>query len=34
MRAARTLATEGRFDGFEGAASGKELNGLFSSTGK
>jgi 2-methylisocitrate lyase-like PEP mutase family enzyme len=34
MRAARTLATEGRFDGFEGAASGKELNGLFSSTWK
>ena len=29
MRAARTLASEGRFDGFEGAASGKELNGLF-----
>jgi 2-methylisocitrate lyase-like PEP mutase family enzyme len=29
MRAARTLATEGRFDGFAGAASGDELNKLF-----
>jgi 2-methylisocitrate lyase-like PEP mutase family enzyme len=29
MRAARTLADEGRFDGFAGAASGKELNELF-----
>jgi 2-methylisocitrate lyase-like PEP mutase family enzyme len=31
MRAARTLATEGRFDGLAGAASGKELNGIFAS---
>jgi len=29
MRAARMLASEGRFDGFSGAASGKELNELF-----
>ncbi len=29
MRAARTLASDGRFDGFAAAASGKELNGLF-----
>jgi hypothetical protein len=29
MRAARGLATEGRFDGFASAASGKELNELF-----
>jgi hypothetical protein len=29
MRAARMLAAEGRFDGFSGAASGKELNELF-----
>ena len=26
----RAIASEGRFDGFAGAASGKELNGLFS----
>ena len=29
LGAARKLATEGRFDGFAGAASGKELNSLF-----
>ena len=29
MRAARTLAQQGRFDGFEDAASGAELNALF-----
>jgi len=29
MRAARMIATEGRFDGFAGAASGAELNALF-----
>ena len=29
MRAARTIAEEGRFDGFEGAAPGAELNALF-----
>ncbi len=29
MRAARDLAEQGRFDGFAGAASGAELNGLF-----
>jgi len=29
MRAARGMATDGRFDGFAGAASGKELNDLF-----
>ncbi|KQP12225.1 oxaloacetate decarboxylase [Pseudorhodoferax sp. Leaf267] len=29
MRAARTLAQDGRFDGFEGAATGGELNALF-----
>lgn len=29
MRAAKLLATEGRFDGFAGAASGAELNALF-----
>jgi hypothetical protein len=29
MRAARTIASDGRFDVFEGAASGKELNELF-----
>lgn len=29
MRAARDLAQHGRFDGFAGAASGAELNGLF-----
>ena len=29
IRAARTLAVDGRFDGFAGAASGKELNELF-----
>lgn len=31
MRAARTLAQDGRFDGFEGAATGAELNALFRS---
>ena len=31
MRAAKTLAEEGRFDGFGGAASGAELNKLFRS---
>ncbi|MCD6664383.1 MAG: isocitrate lyase/phosphoenolpyruvate mutase family protein [Comamonas sp.] len=31
MRAARTLAEQGRFDGFEGAATGRELNQLFKS---
>jgi 2-methylisocitrate lyase-like PEP mutase family enzyme len=30
MRTAQLLATEGKFDGFAQAASGKELNGLFS----
>jgi hypothetical protein len=29
MRAARTLAEHGRFDGFAQAASGPELNALF-----
>jgi 2-methylisocitrate lyase-like PEP mutase family enzyme len=29
QRAARLLAAEGRFDGFDGAATGAELNGLF-----
>lgn len=29
MRSARTLAEEGRFDGFEGAASGAQLNAFF-----
>jgi 2-methylisocitrate lyase-like PEP mutase family enzyme len=29
MRAAQTIANEGRFDGFAGAASGAELNGMF-----
>ena len=29
MRAARAIASEGRFDGFAGAASGKDLNDLF-----
>ena len=29
MRAARTLASDGRFDGFSGAANGRELNELF-----
>jgi len=29
MRAAQTLAEQGRFDGFEGAASGQTLNGFF-----
>lgn len=29
MRAARVVASEGRFDGFAGAASGKDLNDLF-----
>jgi len=31
MRAARQLAEQGRFDGFEGAAPGRELNQLFKS---
>jgi 2-methylisocitrate lyase-like PEP mutase family enzyme len=30
MRAAKNLAQQGRFDGFAGAATGAELNGLFS----
>jgi hypothetical protein len=30
MRTAQLLATEGKFDGFAQAASGKELNRLFS----
>ena len=34
LRAARLLAVEGRFDGFEGAASGQELNALFSANPK
>ena len=29
MRAAKDLAQHGRFDGFAGAATGAELNGLF-----
>lgn len=29
MRAARTIAAEGKFDGFAGAAAGAELNALF-----
>ena len=33
LRAARTLAAEGRFDGFAGAAPGKELNDFFSPKG-
>ncbi len=32
INAARLLAEEGRFDGFAGAASGKDLNGLFGKT--
>jgi 2-methylisocitrate lyase-like PEP mutase family enzyme len=32
MRAARTIADEGRFDGFAGAASGAELNAFFRKT--
>ena len=31
MRAAQMIASEGRFDGFDGAAGGAELNGLFRS---
>jgi 2-methylisocitrate lyase-like PEP mutase family enzyme len=31
LRAARTIATEGRFDGLAGAAAGDELNALFAS---
>lgn len=34
MRAARTLAEEGRFDGFAGAAMGSELDGFFRPFGK
>ncbi|WP_431109346.1 isocitrate lyase/PEP mutase family protein [Variovorax paradoxus] len=34
IRAARTLAEEGRFDGFEGAATGGELDGFFRPFGK
>lgn len=34
MRAARTLAQEGRFDGFAGAAAGNELDGFFRPFGK
>ena len=33
MRAAKRMAEEGRFDGFEGAASGADLNRLFGSGG-
>jgi 2-methylisocitrate lyase-like PEP mutase family enzyme len=33
MRSARMLAEQGRFDGFADAASGKELNALFSEPG-
>jgi 2-methylisocitrate lyase-like PEP mutase family enzyme len=33
MRAAKALAERGRFDGFAGAASGAELNALFSADG-
>lgn len=33
MRSARMLAQQGRFDGFADAASGKELNALFSEPG-
>ena len=33
LRAARTLAADGRFDGFAGAAPGKELNGFFEGPG-
>jgi hypothetical protein len=29
MRAAQTIATEGRFDGFTGLPAGAELNALF-----
>ena len=29
IRASRSLAKDGRFDGFAGAASGKELNAAF-----
>jgi 2-methylisocitrate lyase-like PEP mutase family enzyme len=34
LRAARTLAQDGRFDGFAGAAPGKELNGFFQDFGR
>jgi 2-methylisocitrate lyase-like PEP mutase family enzyme len=34
LRAARTLAHDGRFDGFAGAASGKELNDFFHAQGR
>lgn len=33
MRAAKTIADEGRFDGFAEAASGQQLNGLFADRG-
>jgi 2-methylisocitrate lyase-like PEP mutase family enzyme len=33
IRTARSIASDGRFDGFAGAASGKELNELFSLPG-
>ncbi len=33
LRAARGIAEHGRFDGFEGAAPGKELNGFFAAKG-
>jgi hypothetical protein len=29
MRAAQMIATEGKFDGFAGAAAGAQLNGLM-----
>jgi len=34
LRAARTIAHEGRFDGLAGAASGQELNALFAARGR
>jgi 2-methylisocitrate lyase-like PEP mutase family enzyme len=34
LRAARAIATEGRFDGFADAAAGKELNGFFRQYGE
>jgi 2-methylisocitrate lyase-like PEP mutase family enzyme len=34
MRAAQTLARDGRFDGFEGAARGADLNTMFRAGGK
>ena len=34
LRAARTMAQDGRFDGLAGAASGQELNALFAARGR